>query len=74
MKRLFTVLAFLALGVSWAGAQIVTERCWHLDKVQFLEHRQDFWRSHKLFSTTARPLDMISGGFYVVAEGNYGYG
>ncbi|MBE0675929.1 MAG: hypothetical protein IH591_14830 [Bacteroidales bacterium] len=74
MKRLFTVLAFLALGVSWAGAQIVTERCWHLDKVQFLEHRQDFWRGHKMFSTSARPLDMISGGFYNVTEGHYGYG
>ena len=74
MKRLYAVIAILAFAASYAGAQIVTERCWHLDKVQFLEHRQDFWRSHKLFSTSAAPLNMISGGFYNVTEGNYGYG
>ena len=74
MKRLFAVTAILAFAASYAGAQIVTERCWHLDKVQFLEHKQDFWRSHKMFSTTAQPLNMVSGGFYNVTEGNYGYG
>ena len=55
MKRLLTVLAILIFASSFAGAQIVTERCWHLDKVQFLEHRQDFWRSHKLFTTAPNP-------------------
>jgi len=74
MKRLYSFLFFLLLTVSYAGAQIVTERCWHLDKVQFLQHKQDFWRSHKLFSTTARPLDMISGGYFNLTEVNYGYG
>ncbi len=56
MKRLYTILVVLILTASYAGAQIVTERCWHLDKVQFLQHKQDFWRSHKLFSTTAQIL------------------
>jgi len=74
MKRLYAVIAILALAASYAGAQIVTERCWHLDKVQFLDQRQDFWRSHKLFSTTAQPLNMISGGFYNVTEGQFGWG
>ncbi len=74
MKRLYAVIVILAFAASYAGAQIVTERCWHLDKVQFLQHKQDFWRSHKLYSTSARPFDMISGGFYNVTEGHYGYG
>ena len=74
MKRLYTVILFLALTASYAGAQIVTERCWHLDKVQFLQHKQDFWRSHKLFSTTASSINMISGGYFNLTEGHYGYG
>jgi hypothetical protein len=74
MKRLYSILLFMVLTVSYASAQIVTERCWHLDKVQFLEHRQDFWRSHKLFSTSAQPLNMLSGGFYNLTEGQVGYG
>ena len=74
MKRLSAVLVFLALTMTYAGAQIVTERCWHLDKVQFLEHRQDFWRSHKLFSTTARPYSLMSGGYYNLTEAHFGYG
>ncbi len=74
MKRLYTILIILAFTVSYASAQIVTERCWHLDKVQFLEHKQDFWRSHKLFSTSAQPLSVYSGGYYNLTEVNYGFG
>ncbi len=74
MKRLLTVLAILIFASSFAGAQIVTERCWHLDKVQFLEHRQDFWRSHKLFTTAPNPSTGISGGFYNLTEAQYGFG
>jgi len=74
MKRLFTLLAVLLLTASYAGAQIVTERCWHLDKVQFLQHKQDFWRSHKLFSTSARQFSSVSGGFYNLTELQYGFG
>ena len=74
MKRLYTMIFVLAFAFSYAGAQIVTERCWHLDKVQFLEHRQDFWRSHKLFSTAAAPLSMFTGGYYNITEGHYGFG
>ncbi len=54
MKRLYTILIALLLTGTFAAAQITTERCFHLDKVQFLQHKQDFWRSHKLFSTAAR--------------------
>jgi hypothetical protein len=74
MKRLYTVLIVLTMTATYAGAQVVTERCWHLDKVQFLQHKQDFWRSHKLYSTTARPFNMISGGYFNMTEGHYGYG
>ncbi len=74
MKRLFTLLLLTLLGMTYAKAQIVTERCWHLDKVQFLEHRQDFWRSHRLFSTTARAYSDITGGLYNITEGTYGFG
>ncbi len=59
MKRLYTIIAVLILTASYAGAQIVTERCWHLDKVQFLQHKQDFWRSHKLYSTSAQPVSPV---------------
>ena len=74
MKRLFTLLVFLTIMASYAGAQIVTERCWHLDKVQFLEHKQDFWRSHALFSTSARPVSLFTGGYYNLTELTYGFG
>ena len=74
MKRLYTILIVMALSVSYAGAQVVTERCWHLDKVQFLQHKQDFWRSHTLYSTSARPYSAISGGYYNLTEVQYGFG
>ena len=74
MKRLYTFAVLILLTVSYASAQIVTERCWHLDKVQFLDQKQDFWRSHRLFSTSARPLDLITGGYYNITEGHYGFG
>ncbi len=56
MKRLYTILIVLLLTAPFAAAQITTERCFHLDKVQFLQHKQDFWRSHKLFSTAQRNI------------------
>jgi hypothetical protein len=56
------------------NAQMVTERCFHLDKVQFLAQKQDFWRSHTLYSTTAKPMSMFTGGWYNVTELNYGWG
>ena len=74
MKRLYIVLIALLFTASYAGAQIVTERCWHLDKVQFLAHKQDFWRSHKLFSTTAKSYSSVSGGIYNITEAHYGFG
>lgn len=74
MKRLYAILAVLLLVSSYGAAQIVTERCWHLDKVQFLEHRQDFWRSHMLFSTMARSYSSGTGGMYNITELQYGFG
>ncbi len=74
MKRLYTLLAILVLTASFASAQVVTERCWHLDKVQFMEHKQDFWRSHKMFSTSARPVSLFTGGYYNLTEMTYGIG
>ena len=74
MKRLYIILTIFAFTASYAGAQIVTERCWHLDKVQFLQHKQDFWRSHALFSTSAQPVSVIGGGLYNITELQYGFG
>ena len=74
MKRLFAIAAMMFVMVSYSSAQIVTERCWHLDKVQFLEHQQDFWRSHKLFSTSSRAYGGVTGGLYNITEGTYGFG
>lgn len=74
MKRLYIFLAALIFTASFAGAQVVTERCWHLDKVQFLEHRQDFWRSHKMFSTSAKSYSAVSAGYYNLTEVQYGFG
>jgi hypothetical protein len=74
MKRLYIIAVLFILTASYASAQVVTERCWHLDKIQFLDQKQDFWRSHKLYSTTAKPLDMITGGYYNLTEGHYGFG
>jgi hypothetical protein len=73
MKR-YSALVILALLPSfYCSAQVVTERCWHLDKIQFLDHRQDFWRSHKLFTTAAQP-NTGTGGLYNITEGQYGFG
>jgi hypothetical protein len=74
MKRLYTILIALMLTASFAAAQITTERCFHLDKVQFLQHKQDFWRSHMLYSTSARPYEGIGGGYYNLTELQYGFG
>ena len=74
MKRLYTFAVLIILTASYASAQVVTERCWHLDKVQFLDQKQDFWRSHRLFSTSSRPISTITGGFYNLTEGQYGFG
>ena len=74
MKRLYTIAILILLTASYASAQIVTERCWHLDKFQFLQHKQDFWRTHKLFSTSARPMSGVTGGFYNLTELQYGFG
>jgi hypothetical protein len=74
MKRLYIILIALMLTASYAAAQVTTERCFHLDKVQFLQHRQDFWRSHTLYSTSARPLETLGGGYYNLTELQYGFG
>jgi hypothetical protein len=74
MKRLYFLIALLILTASYVSAQITTERCFHLDKVQFLQHRQDFWRSHILYSTSDRPLSTVSGGYYNLTEVGYGFG
>jgi hypothetical protein len=74
MKRLYAVALVILLSASYAGAQIVTERCWHLDKVQFLQHKQDFWRSHMLYSTSGRSSSALSGGYYNLTEVQYGFG
>ena len=74
MKRLYTVIVVLILTASYAGAQIVTERCWHLDKVQFLQHKQDFWRTHKLYSTSSQQVSLFTGGYYNLTELTYGFG
>lgn len=74
MKKLSTLLLSLALFSLALNAQVVTERCFHLDKVQFLQQKQDFWRSHTLYSSTAQPMSMFTGGWYNVTEINYGWG
>jgi hypothetical protein len=74
MKRLYIILVALMLTASYATAQVTTERCFHLDKVQFLQHKQDFWRSHKLYSTSAQSTSTIAGGYYNLTELQYGFG
>ena len=74
MKRLYPILIILMLTAPFAAAQVTTERCFHLDKVQFLQQRQDFWRSQKLFSTAAKGYSSVTGGFYSLTEGHYGFG
>jgi hypothetical protein len=74
MKRLSSIIVALILTASFAAAQITTERCFHLDKVQFLQHRQDFWRSHTLYSTSAQPFEALNGGYYNLTEVQYGFG
>jgi len=74
MKRLYTILATIILTASFTAAQVTTERCFHLDKVQFIQQKQDFWRSHTLYSTVAKPMSMFTGGYYNLTEGTYGWG
>jgi hypothetical protein len=74
MKRLSTIIVALILTASFATAQVTTERCFHLDKVQFLQHKQNFWRSHRLFSTAEQEESAITGGYYNLTELQYGFG
>ncbi len=73
MKRLLSLAILTLITASFASAQ-VTERCWHLDRVQFLDHKQDFWRSHKVFTTSSRPYAKMGGGLYNLTEVQYGLG
>jgi len=74
MKRLYIIAIVFLLTVSYASAQRASDRCWHLDKIQFLELKQDFWRSHKMYSTIAREYPQSTGGFYNLTEVQYGFG
>ena len=73
MKKLIVLLFVLSFFTFSAVAQ-VTERCFHLDKVQFLQQKQDFWRSHELFSTSATSSSAFAGGYYNLTEVQYGFG
>jgi len=72
MKRFSLIPILIILMASWATAQVVTERCWHLDHLQFLDHQQNYWRSHKIFTTAEQPI--FSGGLYNITEAHYGFG
>lgn len=74
MKRLFLLAFLILLPVLYASSQVVTERCWHLDKLQFLDQRQDFWRSHKIFTTASHSYTGIGSGMYSITEIQYGFG
>lgn len=72
MKRSLILVFLFSLTASAVSAQVVTERCWHLDRIQFLDHKQNFWRSHNLFVTAEQPI--YSGGLYSITEVHYGFG
>lgn len=74
MKKILSLLIFIVLWAPQGSAQVVTERCWHLDKLQFLDHRQDFWRSHNIFTTAAQPYARMEAGLYSLTEVHYGFG
>ena len=74
MKRFLTLAVLALLPALYVSGQIVTERCWHLDRLQFLAQRQDFWRSHKIFTTAEQPYSGTAGGLYSLTEGHYGFG
>ncbi len=75
MKRLYIILIALMLTASYAAAQVTTERCFHLDKVQFLQHKQDFWRSHNCIQLSARPYSDISQEAIITSlKLQYGFG
>jgi hypothetical protein len=74
MKRLYSIFVVLILTAHFVAAQVTTERCFHLDKVQFIQQKQDFWRGHVLYSTSERPLEALGGGFYNLTELQYGFG
>ncbi len=74
MKRLLSLAVLILLTALYSSAQVVTERCWHLDKMQFLDHKQDFWRSHKIYTTAAQQYSGMGSGMYNITEGQYGFG
>jgi len=72
MRRLWAIAILTLLTASFAASQVVTERCWHLDRLQFLDHQQNYWRSHNVFVTAEQPI--YSGGMYSITEVHYGFG
>ena len=74
MKRFLTLSVAIIAATAWLSAQVTTERCFHLDRVQYMSHRQDFWRSHVLYSTAARAMPGVQGGYFNLVEGSYGFG
>ena len=74
MKRIVVLSILMLLVASYSAAQVAAERCWHLDKLQFLDHRQDFWRSHNTFTTAEKPYFGLGAGLYNITEVQYGFG
>jgi len=74
MKRLLSLVFLFLLVACYSSAQVNAERCWHLEKMQFLDHRQDFWKSYKIFTAEERPNARMGGGMYSHTEVQYGFG
>ena len=74
MKRFLALGLLILLVSSHSSAQLATERCWHLDNLHFLDHRQDFWRSHEIFITGEQPYQGLGAGLYNITELQYGFG
>ncbi|HHV03360.1 MAG TPA: hypothetical protein PKE28_02025 [Bacteroidales bacterium] len=74
MKRLLSLVFLFLLVACYSSAQVNAERCWHLEKMQFLDHRQDFWKSYKIFTAEERPNARMGGGMYSHTVVQYGFG
>jgi hypothetical protein len=74
MKRIPTLAVLLVLATACASAQLLADNCCHLENVSFLDQRQDFWKSHNIFTTTEQAYTGMGAGLYNITEGQYGIG
>lgn len=73
MKKLLLLILIIS-GFTITAAAQTTERCFHLDHINFLNLDPAFWQRHSIASVANRPDESLKTKYYNVTELNGGIG